>query len=102
MDAIVKWRWARPADAEPFWEDVQQDFRAVGYEGEPPPLPEQVEPQPFPAEVARFWAETATRRHQFQVGYRTDDYVAILATQSDRRVRPGAQRRLPGPGAAPA
>jgi hypothetical protein len=35
-------RWARPADAERFWSDVQADYRAVGYEGSPPPPPEQI------------------------------------------------------------
>lgn len=26
-------RWARPADAEPFWAEVQEDYRAVGLPG---------------------------------------------------------------------
>ena len=35
-------KWARPADAGRFWTDVQADYRAVGYEGDPPPPPEQI------------------------------------------------------------
>lgn len=89
---IAGCRWARPADAEPFWEDLQQDYLAVGYEGQPPPPPEQVEPQPFPAEAAPFFAETARRRYPFQVGYSADDYLAILATQSDTHAL-GPERR---------
>ena len=28
--AVAGCRWARPADAEPFWADVQEDYRAAG------------------------------------------------------------------------
>ena len=30
-------RWARPAEAGGFWTAVQADYRAVDYEGDPPP-----------------------------------------------------------------
>jgi SAM-dependent methyltransferase len=82
---IAGCRWALPADAGAFWRDVQQDYRAVGYEGEPPPPPEQVESPPLPAEALPFFAETARRRYPFRVGYGADDYLAILSTQSDTR-----------------
>lgn len=32
-------RWSRPAGAHPFWTDVQQDYRAVGFEGDPRAAP---------------------------------------------------------------
>jgi trans-aconitate methyltransferase len=35
--AVGSCRWARPADAEPFWAEVQEDYRAVGFPGAPPP-----------------------------------------------------------------
>jgi hypothetical protein len=44
-------QWAQPAGAERFWTDVQADYRAVGYEGDPPPPPEQIGPQHFPTEA---------------------------------------------------
>jgi SAM-dependent methyltransferase len=74
--------WARPADAERFWADVQEDYRAVGYEGDPPPPPEEIGPWHFPAEAASLFDEVACLRYPFQVLYSTEDYLAVLATQS--------------------
>ena len=47
--AVAGCLWARPADAERFWTDVQEDYRAVGFDGDPPP-PERIRPQHLPAE----------------------------------------------------
>jgi SAM-dependent methyltransferase len=55
--------WARPADAERFWVEVQADYRAVGYEGEPPPPPEQIGPRHLPAEAGAFFEEVASLRY---------------------------------------
>jgi SAM-dependent methyltransferase len=77
--------WAQPADAGRFWVDVQADYRAVGYEGDPPPPPEQIGPQHLPAEAGAFFQEVASLRYRFQVGYSAEDYLAILATQSGTR-----------------
>ena len=73
---------AEPVDAEPFWIDVQEDYRAVGFEGSPPPRPEQIGPRHFPPEAGRFFDEVASLRYPFQVLYRAEDYLANLATQS--------------------
>jgi SAM-dependent methyltransferase len=74
--------WAQPPNAERFWIDVQQDYRAVGYEGDPPPPPEQIGPRHFPAEAGAFFQEVACLRYPFQVVYSAEDYLANLATQS--------------------
>jgi SAM-dependent methyltransferase len=74
--------WAQPADAGRFWTDVQQDYRAVGYAGDPPPPPEQIGPWHFPAEAGAFFEEVAALRYPFNVVYSAEDYLAILATQS--------------------
>ena len=74
--------WARPAGGERFWTGVQQDYRAVGYTGDPPPPPEQIGPWHFPAEATAFFEEVASLRYPFSVVYSAEDYLAILATQS--------------------
>lgn len=83
--AVAGCHWARPADAGPFWTDVQQDYQAVGYEGAPPPPPEQIAERHLPAEAERFFVETGSRRYPFRLGYTAADYLAILATQSGTR-----------------
>jgi hypothetical protein len=80
--AVAGCQWARPADAEPFWTEVQEDYRAVGYDGSPPPPPEQIGPQHFPPEAGGLFAEVANRRYPFQVLYSAREYLANLATQS--------------------
>jgi SAM-dependent methyltransferase len=80
--AVAGCLWARPADAEPFWADVQEDYRATGFEGSPPPPPEQIGLQHFPPEAASFFEETASLRYPFQLRYSADDYLDNLATQS--------------------
>src|SRR5262249_49358539 len=73
---------AQPADAGRFWTDVQTDYRAVGYEGDPPPPPEQLSPWHFPREAWSLFKEIASRRYPFEVLYSAEDYLANLATQS--------------------
>ncbi|MBO0773426.1 MAG: methyltransferase domain-containing protein [Actinobacteria bacterium] len=78
-------QWARPPETERFWADVQQDYRAVGYQGGPPPPSEQIGPWHFPPEALAWFEEFASRRYPFQVGYSAEDYLANLATQSGTR-----------------
>ena len=83
--AVAGCRWARPADVGQFWTDVQEDYRAVGYAGGPPPPAEQIGPWRFPPEAAPFFVQTAAMRYPFEVGYSSADYLAILASQSTTR-----------------
>jgi SAM-dependent methyltransferase len=83
--AVAGCRWARPADAGRFWTEVQADYRAVEYKGDPPPPPEQISPWHFPRESESFFREVASLRYPFEVVYSAEDYVTILATQSGTR-----------------
>lgn len=74
--------WAQPADAGRFWTDVQADYRAVGYAGDPPPSPEQIGLRHLPPEAWSLFEEVASLRYPFEVRYRAEDYLANLATQS--------------------
>jgi SAM-dependent methyltransferase len=78
-------RWARPADAEPFWAEVQEDYQAVGFAGSPPPPPEQIGAWHFPDEARAYFDEVASFRYPFQWSYTAADYLAQLATQSGTR-----------------
>lgn len=81
--AVAGCQWARPADAERFWTDVQADYGAVDYAGRPPPPPEQISPWHFPPEARELFEEVASLLYPpFQVRYRAEDYLANLATQS--------------------
>jgi hypothetical protein len=73
---------AQPADAERFWTDVQEDYRAVGFEGSPPPPPEQIGLRHFPPEAGGLFDEVTSLSYPFQVPYRGEDYLTNLATQS--------------------
>jgi len=74
--------WAQPAGADRFWTDVQEDYRALGVEGDPPPPPEQICLQHFLPEAGSLFEEVASLRYPFQVHYSADDYLVNLATQS--------------------
>jgi SAM-dependent methyltransferase len=78
-------KWARPADAGRFWTDVQADYRAVGFAGDPPPPPEQIGPWHFPREARSLFREVASLRYPFEVLYSAEDYLGNLATQSGTR-----------------
>lgn len=77
--------WAVPRDAERFWTDVQEDYRAVGFEGGPPSPPEAIGPWHLPPEAGAFFREVAARRCPFRVPYSAEDYLANLGTQSGTR-----------------
>lgn len=86
--------WAQPADAEPFWREVQADYRAVGYDGSPPPPPEAIPPWHLPAEALAYFDEVRARCYPpFQVVYTADDYLAMLASQSGTRALAPERRR---------
>lgn len=80
--AVAGCLWAQAADAGRFWTDVQEDYRAVEFDGSPPPPPEQIGPRHFPPEAGGLFEEVASLRYPFQLRYSADDYLANLATQS--------------------
>jgi SAM-dependent methyltransferase len=90
--AVAGYQWTRPADAGRFWTDVQEDYRAVGFDGSPPPPPGQIGLQHFPPEAGSLFDEVASLRYPFEVLYSADDYLANLATQSGTHALGEARR----------
>ncbi|HLZ22020.1 MAG TPA: class I SAM-dependent methyltransferase [Ktedonobacterales bacterium] len=86
--------WAQPADAEPFWREVQTDYQAVGYPGIPPPLPEEILPWHLPLEALAYFDEVLARCYPpYQVVYAAEDYLGMLASQSGTRALAPERRR---------
>jgi SAM-dependent methyltransferase len=83
--AVAGCMWARPADADPFWTEVQADYLAAGFSGIPPPPPEQIGPLHLPPDAGDLFAEVAARLYPFQVRLSAADYVANLAGQCGTR-----------------
>jgi SAM-dependent methyltransferase len=83
--AVASCRWTRPADADPFFFDVEDDYRAVGYVGDPPPEPAAIDAWHLPAEALEYFDEVAACRYPFEVSWSVEDFVANLATQSTTR-----------------
>jgi SAM-dependent methyltransferase len=80
--AVVGCRWVAPVGPDSFLEAVQEDYRAVGYPGEPPPSADRVEPWHFPPEAGKWFREILVKRYRFSAKMSAQDYVANLATQS--------------------
>ena len=54
---VASCRWTRPADADPFFFAVEEDYRAVGYAGDAPAEPDAVGPWHFPPEALEHFDE---------------------------------------------
>lgn len=83
--AVGSCLWAQPVDTDPFFHQVEEDYRAVGYDGTPPPTPEKIGPFHLPADAQVYFEEVAARRYPFEVRFSVQDYVDNLATQSSTR-----------------
>lgn len=77
--------WARPADADAFFFEVEEDYEAVGYAGVAPPEPDAIGPWHLPAEALEHFEEVLVGRYPFQVSSTVEDYLANLGTQSGTR-----------------
>ena len=77
--------WSTPSGADPFFDQVQDDYRAVGIEGTPPPPPEKIGPPHLPADARVYFEEVAAGRYPFDVRFSVQDYLDNLATQSGIR-----------------
>ena len=85
--AIVETSHVLPDGGDPFWVEVEDDYREVFPDDEPyaPPAPEEV--VGLTAEIAasgRF-AAPEVRRYVWDVTYSAEDYIGVLETYSGHR-----------------
>jgi len=78
-----------PPGSDPIFLEMQEDYRAVGMRGDDgPPRPEQVPDFRDQIEASGFFEDVVVHRHLFTRTYTADEYLALMETASDHRLRP--------------
>jgi len=92
--AVVGAPHVLPADGDPFFAEVQEDYDAVvpHPDNRPPPPPEAVEGWADDWRESGFFERVQERRHLVAITYTADEYVAVLGTFSDNLALPEEQR----------
>jgi SAM-dependent methyltransferase len=92
--AVVTGRHVLPADGDPFFAEVQEDYDAVlpHPDNRPPPPPEEVGGWAADLEGSGLFVDVVERRHLMTLTYTADSYVAVLGTFSDNLAIPAEQR----------
>jgi SAM-dependent methyltransferase len=78
-------RHAFPADADPFFTEIQEVYDAIGesYEGTwPPPPPEKVPDEVAEIEGTGLFEQIDVRRYVWETKYTADEYITLLDTFS--------------------
>jgi SAM-dependent methyltransferase len=83
-----------PPGADPFYFEIQEDYRAVGMAGDsPPPPPEEIVGTAEDIEASGLFGPVAVRRRVYEVVHTADEHIALLNTYSPHLLMPAAQRR---------
>jgi SAM-dependent methyltransferase len=93
--AVVAGPHVLPADGDPFFAEVQEDYDAVvpHPDNRPPGAPEEIEStlaDEFRA--SGVFEDVEERRHLQAITYDADEYIAVLGTFSDNLALPDEQR----------
>jgi SAM-dependent methyltransferase len=92
--AVASVHHVMPPGADPFYLDVQEDYRAVGMAGdEPPPPPEKIVGVAADFEASGLFGPVAVRRRMYEVVHTADEHIALLNTYSPHLLMPEEQRR---------
>ncbi|GII77629.1 methyltransferase type 11 [Sphaerisporangium rufum] len=87
---------ANPADADPFFTEIQRVYQEIGegHDGTWPPPPPEDEPDPTPAEfeASGLFTVVATRRYVWALEYTAEQYLALLDTFSGHIAMAPARR----------
>ncbi|HEX3453272.1 MAG TPA: class I SAM-dependent methyltransferase [Gaiellaceae bacterium] len=83
-----------PPDADPFYFEVQEDYRAVGMGGdEPPPPPEEIVYLAGEIEASPLFGPVTERRRVYEVVHTAAEHIALLDTYSPHLIQPDEQRQ---------
>jgi SAM-dependent methyltransferase len=82
-----------PPGSDPIFLEMQEDYRAVGMFGDDgPPAPEEVTDFRDQVEASGLFEDVVVHRHLFTRTYTADEFLALMETASDHRLRPEAVR----------
>jgi len=95
--AVVQTNHVLPEGGDPFWIEVEDDYRAVfpDEEAGPPPAPEEVAGTSEEIEASGRFGRPEVRRFVWDVTYAAEDYIGVLETYSGHRAtEPELRERL--------
>jgi SAM-dependent methyltransferase len=91
---VVSAHHVMPPGADPFYFDVQEDYRAVGMAGDqPPPPPDEIIGVAAEIEASGLFGPVAIRRREWEVVDTADRHIALISTHSPHLLMPEDQRR---------
>jgi SAM-dependent methyltransferase len=91
--AVVSLHHVMPSGADPFYFEIQDDYRAVGMAGDrPPPPPEEITYLDGEIEASGLFGPVTVRRRQWEVVSTADEHIALIGTHSPHLLLPDEQR----------
>jgi SAM-dependent methyltransferase len=92
--AVVAGPHVLPADGDPFFVEVQEDYETVvpHHDNRPPRPPEKVEGWAGELEASGLFVSVVERRRLIALTYTADEYIDVLGTFSDNLALPEEQR----------
>ena len=92
--AVVGAPHVLPADGDPFFAEVQEDYDAVvpHPDNHPPPRPDEIEGWAAEWRASGFFEGVEERHHLVAIPYTADEFIAVLGTFSDNLALPAEQR----------
>jgi SAM-dependent methyltransferase len=92
--AIASLHHVMPPGADPFYFEVQEDYRAVGMAGdEPPPPAEEIGCLADEIEASGLFGPVAVRRREWEVVSTAGEHIALINTYSPHLLLPDEQRQ---------
>jgi SAM-dependent methyltransferase len=92
--AVVSAHHVMPPGADPFYFEIQEDYRAVGMAGDKaPPPPEEIVYLDGEIDASGLFGPVTVRRREWDVVSTADEHIALIGTYSPHLVLPAEQRQ---------